>query len=118
MPTPLYRIAALQHRLQGILAPILRFEDAAVGGNWKQRALQPDAFTVTRDIDGQRVLLLEDIRVNGSTPLSAAMALHRAGARTLALVPIARMVYKDGITAEYSAGATAPIDFTRFPRQE
>ncbi len=85
-------------------------------GDWKRKALEPEAFRVSSDVRTERVLLLEDSWATGSTPLSAAIAVRRAGAATLALVSIARMVYEDAMTDEYDDAASTPIDFARFPR--
>lgn len=116
MPTPLYRIAMSQPKLKGLLSPVVAYDSSAVEGEWKRKSLEPDAFNVSSDVAGERVLLLEDTWVTGSTPLSAAIAVRRAGAAALALVPIARMVYEDAMADAYRIAAFAPIDFSRFPR--
>jgi predicted amidophosphoribosyltransferase len=116
MPTPLYRIAEMLPKLEGLLSPAIDYDSSAVERSWKRKSLEPDAFRVSRDVAGERVLLLEDTWVTGSTPLSTAIAVRRAGATSLALVPIARMVYEDAMTDAYRAAAFAPIDFAPFPR--
>lgn len=116
MPTPLYRIAMAQPTLGGLLSAAISYDSSAVEGEWKRKSLEPDAFKVSSDVEGERVLLLEDTWVTGSTPLSAAIAARRTGAASLALVPIARMVYQDAMTDPYRVAASAPVDFSSFPR--
>lgn len=117
MPTPLYRIAAAQPRLQSLLSNAISYDSSTVNGAWKRHSLEPDAFHVVANaVEGERVLLLEDTWVSGSTPLSAAIAVRRADPEALALVPIARMVYHDDLDGAYGRAAIAPFDFTAYPR--
>ena len=116
MPTPLYRIAKAQPTLKGLLSAAISYDSSAVKGEWKQKSLEPDAFNVSSEVAGERMLLLEDTWVTGSTPLSAAIAARRAGVASLALMPIARMAYKDDMTEPYRLAASAPVDFSSFPR--
>lgn len=116
MPTPLYRIAEAQPRLQSLMTTAVSYDRSAVSGTWKHGSLQPDAFNVNDIVAGERVLLLEDTWVTGSTPLSAAIAVRRANPETLALVPIARMVYQSGMSGTYGSAASVPINFAFYPR--
>ena len=119
-PTPLYRVASWA--IQGIpaLASIETPEDAVRFAGptapAKHKRLYADALEADPAVDGQRVLLVEDTWVSGSTALSTAIALRRAGAAGIALVSIARMTYDDGMTPPYDRAATAPIDYTHWPR--
>jgi hypothetical protein len=116
MPTPLFRIAAAQPILTNLLTDAISFRDEPSTTEWKQTSLEPDEFEVSDDVQGQRVLLIEDTWVTGSTPLSAAIAVRRRDPAAIALIPVARMVYEDAMTDDYRIGASAPIDFSRFPR--
>jgi len=66
----------------------LSFREGASVGRQKY---VPTAFDVVANVEGRRVLLIEDSWVSGATPLSAAGALHAAGADVL-LLPIARVI--------------------------
>ncbi len=86
---------------------------------WKRRYLSPGSFQVDpKAVRGQRVILVEDTWVTGSTALSAAIAVRRAGAAGLALIPIARMVYESWMTDAYREAAAPPWDPERFPRNQ
>lgn len=54
------------------------------------RGFRPENFTVTSDVVGQHILLLEDTWTTGAHAESAAAALKRAGARRVTLLTIAR----------------------------
>jgi hypothetical protein len=51
------------------------------------------------DVRGARVLLLDDTYVSGARSQSAAAALHRAGARSVAIAPVGRVLRPDRIDA-------------------
>jgi hypoxanthine-guanine phosphoribosyltransferase len=63
--------------------------------------MQPNAraFMVSphsySNIVGSRILLLDDIYVSGSRAQSAAAVLRRAGARSVLIVPLGRVVRPD-----------------------
>lgn len=82
----------------------------------KHSDLYPDALEVDPAMADRRVLLVEDTWVAGSTALSTAIAIRRAGAASIAMVSIARMTYQDGMTPVYEQAATAPIDYSHWPR--
>ena len=52
----------------------------------------PDGYRVTEDVVGRRVLLVDDTYASGARAQSAAASLETAGALTVAIVPIVRLV--------------------------
>ncbi len=54
--------------------------------------LDPDRFRAPRPLTGASVLLLDDTWTSGGTAQSAAVALKRAGARSVAAVVLGRHV--------------------------
>jgi len=48
-----------------------------------------DAFTASRDVQGLRILLVDDIRTTGSTARECALALLKAGAKSVSLLTAA-----------------------------
>lgn len=119
-PTPLYSVAEWAVRNTPALAG-LGVDPTAVafaGGSppAKHRTLSPESLFAGETLTGRRVLLVEDTWVSGSTALSTAIALRRAGAAGVALISIARMVKEGGMTPEYEQAAAAPIDFAHWPR--
>jgi len=63
---------------------------ARPGGDTWGRALDPGRFCAPRPLTGQAVLLLDDTWTSGGTAQSAAVALKRAGARSVAVVVVGR----------------------------
>ncbi len=57
-----------------------------------ERVLDPDQFSVTEDVGGKRVLLLDDTFTTGAKLFSAAAALRSAGAEVVGPVVIGRHV--------------------------
>jgi hypothetical protein len=80
----------LQALVRGCLAlpwvPLL----ARPGADTWGRVLDPGRFCAPRPLTGQAVLLLDDTWTSGATAQSAAVALRRAGARSVAVVVIGR----------------------------
>jgi len=80
----------LQALVRGCLAlpwvPLL----ARCGTDAWGRALDPGRFCAPRPLTGQAVLLLDDTWTSGATAQSAAVALKRAGARSVAVVVVGR----------------------------
>jgi len=80
----------LQALVRGCLAlpwvPLL----ARPGADTWGRVLDPGRFCAPRPLTGQAVLLLDDTWTSGGTAQSAAVALKRAGARSVAVVVIGR----------------------------
>jgi len=117
MPTPLYQIVSQQPMLcDSVSSSAVRYIGPSTV--WKRSYLSPDSFSVDPEkVSGQRMVLVEDTWVTGSTALSAAIAIRRAGAAKLALIPIARMVNKSyGMTDDYKEAIRPPYDPERFPR--
>jgi hypothetical protein len=56
------------------------------------RAADDAKFTVTTNVGGRRVLLIDDTFTSGASVQSAASALQRAGARVVATVVVGRVV--------------------------
>jgi hypothetical protein len=65
------------------------------GQQTQRRIYTPDVFRASVDVVGQRVVLIEDTWVTGATAISAAGALLEAGALSVAVLPIARIVEKN-----------------------
>jgi hypothetical protein len=63
---------------------------ARPGADTWGRVLDPGRFCVPRPLTGQGVLLLDDTWTSGGTAQSAAVALKRAGARSVAVVVVGR----------------------------
>ena len=63
---------------------------ARPGADTWGRALDPGRFCAPRPLAGQAVLLLDDTWTSGGTAQSAAVALKRAGARSVAVVVAGR----------------------------
>jgi len=64
-------------------------------GELGYRKYSDAGFTSTTDIAGKRVLMLEDVFTTGSRSLSAASAIHQAGAEAAAIVVGARRINPD-----------------------
>jgi len=70
----------------------VRAEPAAGPSLVKHNQARDDGFFITRNVAGERVLLIDDVTTSGSAFQSAASALHAAGARVVAAAPIGRYV--------------------------
>lgn len=57
----------------------------------KRRANMSMAFRATTRLDGQRLILIDDVLTTGSTAASCARALKRAGASYVAVLTVARV---------------------------
>jgi len=82
------------HPLRALIGPYLTApwaELAARPGGEQARDLDPGRFAATV-LPGARVLLIDDTWTTGSSAQSAAMALRRAGARSVATVVLGRHV--------------------------
>lgn len=77
--------------------------------NAKRRANVAGAFRVRRkrDVEGRRVLLVDDVMTTGATASACAAALKRAGARYVALLTVARV---DRRLAQPVAPAAAAVE--------
>lgn len=65
---------------------------AASGARCTPHTFDPRRFVGTRRLDGQAVLLIDDVWTTGATAQSAAAVLRRAGASRVAIVAIGRYV--------------------------
>ena len=59
--------------------------------------MDPGRFRATQPLPGAAVLLLDDTWTTGSTAQSAAVALHAAGARHVAVVVLGRHLNPAGL---------------------
>jgi len=108
----LARSPHLREKLQGVVSH-------RPGITVPRRTYTPEAFACTESIQGTRVLLVEDLWVSGSKAISTAGAMLEAGAASVLIVPVARLVEAPGFyPAEhpYYAAMAAPHDYTRWPR--
>ncbi|MDA8319491.1 MAG: phosphoribosyltransferase [Actinomycetota bacterium] len=83
-----------QHPLASLLAPYLTLPWAGLAarpGQHPVRELDPDRF-LAAPVPRARVLLIDDTWTTGATAQSAAMALRRAGARSVVIVVLGRHV--------------------------
>jgi len=98
----------LQTLVRGYLAlpwvPLL-----ARGADTWGRALDPGRFCAPGSVTGQAVLLLDDTWTSGGTAQSAAVALKRAGARSVAVV-VAGRHRGEGARAPGSARPAPPVN--------
>ncbi len=65
-----------------------------------------DAFRAITNIEGSRVLLIDDTYTTGARAQSAASALAQAGARCVAIVPVGRVIspqFSDDVQAYWDA---------------
>lgn len=91
--------SALEHISD--IAPHQRLLMPSGDHSGRSRTISPDRFSVTDPtaVAGRHVLLVEDTWVTGASVQSAAVALHRAGARQVTVMCIARMLnakWEDG----------------------
>jgi hypothetical protein len=73
---------------------------ARPGGDPWARALDPGRFRATQPLTGAAVLLLDDTWTSGGTAQSAAVALKRAGARSVTVVVLGRHLPAERGTGE------------------
>lgn len=81
------------HPLRRLIAPYLGWSwaELAARPDQRERDLDPDRFDAA-PVPGARVLLVDDTWTTGASAQSAAMALRRAGARSVATVVIGRHI--------------------------
>lgn len=106
-PTPLWEVVHGLPELRPRLQRVLNFRTGAVQPASRDTVIS-DQFDVLVDVADQSIVLVEDTWVSGQTPVSAALALAAAGASSIAILPIARMVYPDTMSAAYAAAAQPP----------
>jgi hypothetical protein len=106
------------HPLQALLRGCLALPWAALvtqpdADPWA-RALDPGKFRAPQPLTGAAVLLLDDTWTSGGSAQSAAMALKRAGARSVAAVVLGRHVPAGALPATVpTERAAAPGPVTR-----
>jgi hypothetical protein len=61
-------------------------------GEVGHRVMSDDAYLVTEDVSGRRILLVDDVYTTGSRAQSAASALQMAGATVVGILVIARRI--------------------------
>lgn len=72
------------------------------------------AYAITEEVNGVRVLLLDDTFTSGARAESAASALQLAGARVVAIVPIGRVIkpdFSEEAAALLTRAREEPFDF-------
>jgi predicted amidophosphoribosyltransferase len=105
-PVPSTRQRPGTHPLRSALALAPRYRaqvnDLLAGGTARtgHNQAHDDGFRVTRDVQGLRVLLADDMFTSGARMQSAASALTLAGATVVAGVVVGRRYYTDGRHAD------------------
>jgi hypothetical protein len=91
------------HPLKALVSGYLRLPwarlDQRPGADAWGRCLDPERFRAPPSLAGARVLLLDDTWVSGAAAQSAAVALKRAGCRSVATLVLGRHVAADGLPA-------------------
>lgn len=112
----------LRHTLQmspffaGKLRPLVSHR---TGISVPRKTYTPEAFPCSGNAKGARILLVEDTWVSGATAVSTAGALLEAGAKSVVIATIARLVEKPGYFPAdhpYYARMAQPHGYTRWPR--
>lgn len=89
--------SAAQRAMNAVARPIRRVSDNlddlldVPPGNW-DRLFSQERFTLTRDVSGERVLLLDDTFASGASVMSAAAVLRDGGADVIGPVVLGRHV--------------------------
>ena len=100
-----------EHPLRAMLAPYLGSPWAqlrAQAGGQGSRDLDPDRFAAA-PVPGAAVLLIDDTWTTGASVQSAAMALRRAGARSVAAVVLGRHVAPEAAATVDLGPAASPF---------
>ena len=106
-------------RLQPIAAKLKYTLTYRANSQLGRRQYNPDAFdSGPESVSGSRVVLLEDTWVTGATSVSAAGALLRDGALSVAVLPVARVVNETFVQSDhpYRVSMTAAFDPESWPR--
>ncbi|MEV7008433.1 hypothetical protein [Streptosporangium sp. NPDC051022] len=109
---PMPGVVGMIGALRDLHRPVLRTDaGAAVVG---PRESNEYAFTAMGRLDGETVLLLDDIFVTGAHVQSAASALYRAGAASVTALVVARLVnpgHNDASGAIWARASAEPFSF-------
>lgn len=107
-----------EHPLHQIVAPMFSSPEFEVPltmctGATKGRALQPENFRVEGPVDGStHVVLIDDSWVTGGSAQSAAIAVRRAGAGSVSILALARVLNPGfGPTSAFLRSSWARQDF-------
>ncbi len=91
LPHPLDGAIELSPWLRSWCHPLL----AKGGGDVRHNHADEQAYVVTEEVLGLRILLLDDTYTTGAALQSAASALSAAGARVIGAVPIGRVIHPE-----------------------
>jgi adenine/guanine phosphoribosyltransferase-like PRPP-binding protein len=86
----------------------------ATGAGLDHRDANEQGYRVRADVDGKRVLLVDDVFTTGARVQSAASALARAGADVIACIalgPIVRPAFSDEAQELWDRQREIPFDF-------
>lgn len=98
------------------LQPLVSYR---TGTTVPRQTYTPEAFPCRREAEDARILLVEDTWVSGSKAVSAAGALIEAGARSVVIAAVARLVEKPGYFPAdhpYYQRAAEAHDYSWWPR--
>ncbi|MFI6512184.1 hypothetical protein ACIBCT_31665 [Streptosporangium sp. NPDC050855] len=103
--------------LKGLYKPLL-LPDTENARALAERCSHPDAFRVSGErIDGERVLVVDDLVVSGAHVQSAASALYEAGAHAVVALVIVRLITFDSWSPHreriWEEASAEPFDFDR-----
>lgn len=110
-PTPLWEVVHGLPALRPKLRQLLRYRPGAARPTSRDTVIS-DQFDVVEDVTNRAIVLIEDTWVSGQTPVGAALALTEARAASVAVIPIARMVYPDTMSTAYEAAIRPPYTAT------
>ena len=101
---------------QGKLRPLVSYRTGTIV---PRKTYTPEAFPCRPEAEGARVLLIEDTWVSGSKAVSTAGALIEAGARSVVIAAVTRLVENPGYFPAdhpYYLRVAEAHDYTRWPR--
>lgn len=107
---PLERVVGMARALAEEYEALLR----PGPGETAHNLARDDGYTVTRDVGGEHVLLVDDTFTSGARLQSAASALQLAGASVVAAVPIGRVInpeWNEAAQSLWDAARARGFDF-------
>lgn len=113
---PLRRTLERSPFFRGKLKPLVSYR---TGTSVPRQTYTPRAFPCTREAESARILLVEDTWVSGSKAVSTAGALLEAGAKSVVIATVARLVEKPGYFPAdhpYYERVSQPHEYMRWPR--